>query len=302
MSTNNWTARRRFTVSAFVVSILLLAWGAFVTSIDAGLAVPDWPTSFNSLDPFNPWPEWWKITPILAEHGHRLLGALVGMLTMILAVWTWKSDSRKWVKVLGLTALVLVSVQGLLGGLRVIWVSINLAVIHASVAQLFFALLAAMILFVSPMWERAAESNTARLPASIRKVVLLSVSTVYIQIVLGALLRHPGSGIDSLLAGIHIAWAFIAAASVFYTWIVLRLSHPDATDLNRLSVWTVRILAVQVALGLFAYFVLLDEQGIVQASNVQVIINTAHMVVGALLFASATTTAVLAYRSSNGSS
>ena len=91
-----WAARRRFTAVTLLVSVLLLGWGAFVTSIDAGLAVPDWPTSFNSFDPFNPWPAWWTVTPILAEHGHRLLGALVGMLTAVLAVWTWKLDDRPW--------------------------------------------------------------------------------------------------------------------------------------------------------------------------------------------------------------
>src|SRR5690606_19420708 len=61
--------RHRFSVLASATTVLLLGWGAFVTSINAGLAVPDWPSSFNSYDPFNPWPEWWKLTPVLAEHG-----------------------------------------------------------------------------------------------------------------------------------------------------------------------------------------------------------------------------------------
>jgi cytochrome c oxidase assembly protein subunit 15 len=65
-------ARFRFTLATIAAAVGLLAWGAFVTSIDAGLAVPDWPSSFDSYDPFNPWPNWWEVTPILAEHGHRL--------------------------------------------------------------------------------------------------------------------------------------------------------------------------------------------------------------------------------------
>ena len=92
----NRTARKRFTIGTFTVAIGLLAWGAFVTSINAGMAVPDWPTSFNSYDPFNPWPEWWNITPVFAEHGHRLLGALVGFLTLTLAVWTWGTEFVVW--------------------------------------------------------------------------------------------------------------------------------------------------------------------------------------------------------------
>lgn len=291
-----WAARRRFTAVTFLVSVLLLGWGAFVTSIDAGLAVPDWPTSFNSFDPFNPWPAWWTVTPILAEHGHRLLGALVGMLTAVLAVWTWKLDDRGWMRRLGWMALMLVIFQGVLGGLRVVWVSINLAIVHASVAQLFFATLAAMILFVSPAWDRARSRSTTRLPISVRKVTLRASAAVYFQIILGALLRHPGSGIDPVLAGIHFGWAFLASAAVFYAWITIRLSYPEARDLVRLSSWSLGILAVQVTLGLFAYFVLLDERGLIQPSNVQVVANTAHMVVGALLFAATVTTVVLSYR------
>ena len=119
--------RYRFTVLTGLSTILLMAWGAFVTSINAGLAVPDWPSSFNSYDPFNPWPEWWKLTPVLAEHGHRLLGMLTGALTLILAVWTWIAEPRGWLKKLAIIALVLVSLQGVLGGLRVVWLSLDLA-------------------------------------------------------------------------------------------------------------------------------------------------------------------------------
>jgi len=86
--------RFRFTLLTLVATLCLMAWGGFVTSLFAGMAVPDWPTSFGSLDPLNPRPEWWRITPVLAEHGHRLWGALVGLLTLILAAWTWKTDSR----------------------------------------------------------------------------------------------------------------------------------------------------------------------------------------------------------------
>ncbi|NNF04403.1 MAG: cytochrome oxidase assembly protein, partial [Rhodothermales bacterium] len=197
--------RRRYTAATFCVAILLLGWGAFVTSINAGLAVPDWPTSFQSYDPFNPWPEWWRVTPVLAEHGHRLLGALVGLMTVVLAAWTWIRDDRRWMRLLGLGAVVLVTLQGLLGGLRVVWVSLDLAVVHACVAQLFFALLASMILFVSPSWDavgharRATDVDRRR----VRRAAVLTPLAVYVQIILGALLRHPGTGIDPLLAGLH---------------------------------------------------------------------------------------------------
>ena len=177
-------ARFRFTLATIAAAVALLGWGAFVTSIDAGLAVPDWPSSFDSYDPFNPWPDWWTVTPILAEHGHRLLGALVGLLTLVLAVWTWRSDDRAWMRKLGFAALALVIFQGVLGGLRVVWVSLDLAVVHACVAQLFFALLAAMALFTSRTWQ---DLTGGRPEIDLPRAAWLAVAAVYIQIILGAL-------------------------------------------------------------------------------------------------------------------
>jgi cytochrome c oxidase assembly protein subunit 15 len=285
--------RRNFTFFTFLVAIALLAWGAFVTSIDAGLAVPDWPTSFDSYDPFNPWPQWWTITPVLAEHGHRLLGALVGLLTLVLAFWTWRTEKRAWMRKLGWGALALVILQGTLGGLRVVWVSLDLAVIHACVAQLFFALLASMTLFQSETWRNPVRPF---LPADLGAILWLAPGAVYIQIILGALLRHPGTGIDTLLVALHLGWAFMATALVAVLIARVRSTLPPVGWMGRLTILVGVILVLQVALGLFAYFVLLDETGRIQPSNVQVIANSAHMVIGALLFASTVTTSLLAAR------
>lgn len=285
--------RRNYTFATFLVAIALLSWGAFVTSIDAGLAVPDWPTSFDSYDPFNPWPQWWTITPVLAEHGHRLLGALVGFLTMILAFWTWRSDDRAWMRRLGWGALLLVILQGVLGGLRVVWVSLDLAVVHACVAQLFFALLASMTLFQSESWRSPLPMPRR---SAIKHILWIAPLTVYIQIIFGALLRHPGTGIDTTLVAIHLGWAFVATALVAVLISRVRTTMPTSGLLGTLSTLLGGILVTQVALGLFAYFVLLDETGRILPSNVQVIANTAHMVIGALLFATAVTTSLLAAR------
>lgn len=257
-----------------------------MTSIDAGLAVPDWPTSFNSYDPFNPWPEWWTMTPVLAEHGHRLLGALVGLLTLVLAVWTVRGDDRPWMRRLAVGALALVILQGVLGGLRVVWISMDLAVVHACVAQIFFGTLIAMAIFTSRSWTDPAPVSSA--PARTKAVSGLAVSAsaaVFVQVILGALLRHPGTGIDMMFAGLHIFWAFVVVALVLAT--AQRISA--ATHGAAASRWrntSVGILAFQFALGMTAFFVLLDERGVVQPSNLQVIVNSSHMVVGALLFGS----------------
>jgi cytochrome c oxidase assembly protein subunit 15 len=286
---------RNFTLATFSVAVALLSWGAFVTSIDAGMAVPDWPTSFDSYDPFNPWPGWWTVTPVLAEHGHRLLGALVGFMTLVLALWTWRSESRAWMRRSGFGALALVVLQGLLGGLRVLWVSLDLAVVHACVAQLFFALLASMALFQTESWSRPRRLPS-QITASKGHILWIAPVAVYVQIIFGALLRHPGTGIDTTLVAAHLGWAFVATAMIVALVVRIRTTLPAGGLLGKLSAGVIAILTLQVALGLIAYFVLLDETGRIQPSNVQVLANTAHMVIGALLFACTVVLAVLATR------
>jgi cytochrome c oxidase assembly protein subunit 15 len=291
-----YRSRFVFTAATFGVAIGLLSWGAFVTSINAGMAVPDWPTSFNSYDPFNPWPEWWKITPVLAEHGHRLLGAVLGLLTMVLAFWTWRADSRRWMIISGWVALLLVSVQGLLGGLRVVWVSLDLAVVHALTAQIFFALLASMMVFTSRAWWKPPPLALTGPEGPLTRLRWMVPFVVYIQIFLGALLRHPGAGIDTLLVALHLTWAFVATVLVYVWFARIRSAFPSGHAARRAARWMAGVVSFQVALGLFAYFVLLDEHGMVQPSNVQVVANTAHMVTGALLFALTVVTSVLVSR------
>ena len=282
--TNETRWRHRFTIATAVTTVLLLAWGAFVTSINAGLAVPDWPSSFNSYDPFNPWPEWWKLTPVLAEHGHRLLGALTGLFTLCLAVWTWLYDPRKWMRMLGLGALVLVTLQGVLGGLRVVLISLDLAIVHACVAQIFFALIVGMVLFTSRAWLNG-ELGSPSIPnvARLRRFSLMTAGLLYIQIILGALLRHPGTGIDPVLAGLHIAGAVATTLAIVLLFFRFR-RHVRSTRIAWPAMHILLLLlSIQVILGVMAYFVTLDDAGILEPSNLQVLVNTSHMVTGALL-------------------
>ena len=289
--------RHRFTVLTAVTTVLLLAWGAFVTSINAGLAVPDWPSSFNSFDPFNPWPDWWTITPVLAEHGHRLLGALVGSYTFILAVWTVFKDPRRWMKILGVAALVLVTLQGILGGLRVVLISLDLAVVHACVAQIYFALIVGMAVFTSRSWlEGDFGDHGSRYVSSFRRIALVTVGVLYLQIILGALLRHPGTGIDPMFAVLHIAGALASAAAIAMLYRHASRHHSGTRVAFPAARALLILLFVQFTLGVTAYVVTLDDSGILQPSNLQVIVNTAHMVTGALLMAAAVVVALDAFR------
>ncbi len=283
--------RCHFTVLVGLTTLLLMGWGAFVTSINAGLAVPDWPSSYSSWDPLNPWPGWWRVTPLLAEHGHRLLGLLTGMLTVALAVWTWIAEPRRWLRWLSAGAVVLVSFQGLLGGLRVVLLSLDLAVVHASVAQLFLGVIAGMALFTSRAWLESAPDSA--FPPGLERLAVMAAGAIYLQIILGALLRHPGTGIHPVLAGVHIGWAAVVAVVI----LVLFRRVPAAIPVLASAARVLVVLAgVQLLLGLTAYLVTLDDAGMLVPSNLQVAVNTSHTVIGAVLMATSVLASLGAFR------
>jgi len=284
-----------FSSATIFVTLVLISWGGFVTSIDAGLAVPDWPATFGSLDPFgtgyvdpdDPTARWWHNTPVLAEHGHRLLGALVGLMVMVLAFWTWFADQRRWMRILGGVALVLVTAQGILGGLRVIWLSLDLAVVHAFTAQIFFSLLVAMTLFTSRSWVEGSFTLRKNVrPAAIRTTRLLALGALgalYLQIIFGALLRHPGLSVDPLFAGIHIVGAFIVTGLMFATFGHIWRYLEGARFLRIAAWWMLGMVVFQFAMGLGAFTVILYEAPAAIRSVVQVVLASGHVTVGSLL-------------------
>ena len=288
--------RHRFTILTALSTLVLMGWGAFVTSIEAGLAVPDWPSSYDSYDPFNPWPGWWRVTPLLAEHGHRLLGLLVGLLTTILAAWTWFAESRRWLRWLALGALALVSFQGLLGGLRVVWLSLDLAVVHAATAQLFLGLVVALAAFTSRWWLSLDAARDGPRDDRFWRLSLAAPAAVWLQIILGALLRHPGTGIHPWLVGFHIGGAVLVAAVVAAFLLRIRNGYRKSRALYRGSWVLAGLVDLQLILGLTAYFVTLDDAGMLQPSNLQVGVNTAHAVIGGLLMAGAVLAVLGAHR------
>ena len=127
----------------------LIFMGGLVTSHRAGMSVPDWPNSYGYNMFLFP-PRLW-IGGILYEHTHRLMGTVVGMLSLVLAVWAWRVEPRRWVRWLAASVLLGVILQGVLGGLRVVLVKLNLAIVHACIAQAFLGL-AALIAVVTSRW------------------------------------------------------------------------------------------------------------------------------------------------------
>jgi len=182
-----------FAVLNAVATFLLIGLGGLVTSHEAGMSVPDWPTTYGYnmfLFPVDKW-----IGGIFYEHSHRLLASLVGLLTTILAVWLWLKDSRPWLHWLGIAAFLLVIVQGILGGLRVRWQMDYLGIPHGAVAQTFLVLTCAIALFTSRWWQKTETEKQIAVPRGLRRHVLYVTLLIFIQLIIAATMRHQHAGL-----------------------------------------------------------------------------------------------------------
>jgi cytochrome c oxidase assembly protein subunit 15 len=187
-----WLAR--FAWLAAAATFILIGLGGVVTSKGAGMAVPDWPTTYGYnmfLFPVHLW-----TGGILYEHTHRLFASGVGMLTAILAVWLWLRESRSWLRWMGVAAFILVVLQGVLGGLRVTLYKDEIGIVHATVAQLFFVLMTWIALFTSGAGERLIAAAQRRVASPLlRSLILTGTLLVFVQLVLGASMRHQHAGL-----------------------------------------------------------------------------------------------------------
>ena len=177
-------------VTAGATLVLIMA-GGLVTTTGAGLAVPDWPTTFGENLFLFPWSR--MVGGVLVEHSHRLLGVVVGCLTLGLGAAVWLEDRRDSARGLAGAAVALVAIQGLVGGLRVVLVRDVLALIHGCLAQAFFALLAALVV-VTGVRRRVttAPGSPERPGRGLAALAGLATIVVYGQIVLGAFATHEG--------------------------------------------------------------------------------------------------------------
>lgn len=172
---------------------LALIWmGGLVTSKNAGLSVPDWPTTYGYNMFFFPFSKW--IGNIFFEHTHRLLASGVGLLTTILAIWLFLARAPKWLCALGVIAWFAVVAQGILGGLRVIELKDALGIFHATLAQLFFLLVAAIALFQTQFW-RSLPVQSQTDAGHTRRLLFFTTALVLAQLILGATMRHQHAGL-----------------------------------------------------------------------------------------------------------
>jgi heme a synthase len=228
-----------------------------VTSKNVGLAVPDWPTTFGYnmfLFPVSRW-----VGGILFEHTHRLMGSLVGFLTIVLALWLWLIDDRKWVRNLGVIALGGVILQGILGGLRVTMMKDQIGIFHACVAQAFLGLLVVIALVTTKFWRALANQPTdLRKFAALKPFALAITVAIYAQLALGATMRHQHRDLAILdfptANGAWIPDTSAAALAKINAWRDAR----GLADVTALQIWLQmahRFLALIIAIAVIAFCV-----------------------------------------------
>ena len=313
----------RFAWLTCVATLLLICSGGMVTSKGVGLSVPDWPTTFGYnmfLFPVSKW-----IGAIFFEHTHRLIASAVGFLTIILAIWLWRSDPRRWVRNLGAVALGAVILQGVLGGLRVTMLKDEIGIFHACLAQAFLGLLIVIALVTSKCWRTLANSVVdPKKIAPITTLVIAITLAIHVQLALGATMRHqhrdlaildfptangawiPDTG-ATVLARIN-AWRDargLSDVTSFQIW--LQMAHrflalliaiavvafclrvgrdaQGVTALKRLSVFWVALVAYQITLGAWTIW-----------SNKAADVATAHVAGGAIMLSFGVSISAICWR------
>jgi len=281
-----WPHRLALLTAAATLPLLFV--GGLVTSTGAGLAVPDWPTTFGYNMFLYPWSK--MVGGIFYEHSHRLFGSAVGFLTILLAVTLWYQEPRQWLRWLGVGALGAVIAQGILGGLRVVLLQQTLAITHACFAQAFFILLVSLALFTSEEWRQQTTKKVVEDAGRVQRLSVLTAGLLYLQLILGAILRHTGEG-----ANLHIVGAFLVAGHVLLLVSRVRRHQADRPRLVRSATLLRGLLVVQLGLGLGAYLAKFTEWGAF-LNPVLVLLATCHVVIGALMLATCVRLALRAYR------
>ncbi len=213
-----------------IATFPLIFMGGLVTSHQAGMSVPDWPNSYGYNMFLFP-PRLW-IGGIFYEHTHRLMGTVVGFLSILLTIVAWKVEPRRWARWLATSVLAAVILQGVLGGLRVVLVKLDLAIVHACVAQAFFCLATLMAIVTSRWWLRPPDSSRLiELHGEKRLISLavISVCAIYVQLMVGATTRHFQAGLA--IPDLPLAYG---------KWLP-PLNTAELNSANRWRVWTLNL-------------------------------------------------------------
>ena len=279
----------RLAVVTLLCTLVLIFVGGVVTNTGSGLAVPDWPTTFG-YNMFT-YPPSMMVGGILYEHSHRLIGSLVGMLTVAFVVTLWRADTRSWVRWLGVVAVLAVIAQGVLGGMRVVLLQHGLAIVHGCFAHAFLGLMVGLSVCTSRWWHTAADTARVAEAPALRTVAWVTLAVVYTQIIFGALLTHTGTRLALHLA---LAGGVVLSASLLSVWILS--GYPERRELRRPALVLIALVVLQLSLGLGAYFYRFTSMNQAMSPTIGLGFLTIHRLNGACVLAATAVLAVILSR------
>src|SRR6266852_4179072 len=288
MTTTYHLGVHRFALFRVCWTVLLFIAGALVTSKDAALSVTDWPTSHGTLVP--------PLSALqggdLFEFSHRAVAGGLGILTLALAVLLWAKEKRRWLRWLGLIAVLGVAVQAVLGGQVVIrllhyW----LPVIHACFAQIVFGAVLGIAVFTSKWWVSEQPQLEDSGTPSIHTLAIVNAAVIYFQVILGAGFRHKDIPIWP-----HMAGALLVLGMVIWTAVALRKRFAQSREISMARIMLHAIFGTQFLLGFGAYWSRLTTVDAPQPMPVMVYLTVIHTVVGAILFAFSILVVLMCYR------
>jgi len=319
----------------------VLAWGVFpliwmgglVTTYEAGMSVPDWPTTYGSW--FYPLQKWlWNFNDLFLEHSHRTIAQIDGLVALILIVSIWRWEPRKSVRWLAVLIVIGLISQGILGGLRVVLDERVLARIHGCAAPLVFALCTTMVSLTSSAWRGGEQEIGAMLAkrakrdgkhvgsqdmpttslgtAPVQRLAWALCVGIYAEIVLGAQFRHPLPDVAPVLSPI-LVWSKVSIAALLVGGMSCLLIY-TLRQLKELTFFIrrVKLLALLYVLQLmlaagtwignfgwpkwFTDNIMAMNYTVVQTGRLQIWLTTAHAAVGSLCFVAALSVTMWSYR------
>jgi cytochrome c oxidase assembly protein subunit 15 len=282
-------AHHIFAVFVACATFVVITAGALVTSNDAGLSVPDWPTSFGYLIKV---PHF--VGGVRYEWSHRMLAGTVVSLTLAIAIWTLLVEKRRWLRWLALGAFCTVIAQAILGGLTVLYFQPPaVSTAHATVAQTFFCIAVAIALFTGRKWveEQPRVEFDQRRP-NLSTLTWLSIFILYVQLILGGMFRHHGMSwwphvVNAVVVTFLLSWTAVRAVSVY--------SNIEAV--RRPAIIMLSLLITQLCLGFTAFLTRVAwGRSAVQPELPMVAATVAHVAVGALLLATTVVLAIQVWR------
>jgi cytochrome c oxidase assembly protein subunit 15 len=283
----------RYAILVACATFFLIIAGALVTSNDAGLATPDWPLSNGQVFPK-------MVGNLFWEHGHRMVATTVGMLTIVLTIWILMKEKRSWVRKLGVFALLAVIAQGLLGGLTVkLMLPLAVSTAHATLAQLFFCTTVSLAVFTSRSWMEARPIPEVKGSLSLNYLCSTALVTIFLQLILGATLRHSATWDKHLpteLILAHIGGAVTVTIGLGSAAIATLRRYKDEKFLTRPAMVALSLLGVQLCLGVAAFMTRLASPNDPQPLNPMIGITVAHVACGALVFVSTIVLTLRTYR------